>query len=205
MEKQIPQKRTVQSKSFGKRLGDFFFEGGIFARLLILGPLLFIAIKTINWFNPDPQLILYVYQPDSDISVRVNGKFLRDKKISERSGAYQNTYDFSRTKPPYLIEIIKGQQVLWEDDVGAGRFVINATEDRWISAETISYSSSLSSYRAGPPAQFLGKKPLGVYELNNGSEIRRVFAFDEDPPESLSVNSNSSYRTEAVNLSAGYF
>ena len=155
------------------------------------------AVLVFRLLTPDPtQVMVYVYGPEENVFI--DGVPVTRLKKDATSAPFATGFGVTGEKPEYEITIKNGDQVAYRKKVGRGDYMINATTDFWVAAESIMYGAGgmmMKPYGSMNGRHYeISPGGLGAYQLSGTPGVRRPVDFRSDAPTFLSAESPGSRR-----------
>ena len=164
-------------------------------RFFTLSFLVLIGIAACNQ-DTSHKVRLYVY-PDATgkhalfVNDQPTANLHKERGSGPVSGdIYESYYIVKSLEPQFRLEIKTGDTTVYQKSVDPGMYVVNLSGDQLIWFAETAYGRPLESN-----AQFLEQGKLGVYKISQKSG-GVVFAFDQEPPESIRSRRGSAKATD---------
>ena len=142
--------------------------------------------------------VFYILNNQNGYSLRINGKPLSDLQFYKPGlDHFEPSYHTYSPDEYNTISILKENKVIFEKTVSPGSYVINATENHWVSFYEVKYGAPLEA-----DAVSLSKQKMGVYLISYDVEYA-AFGFYSNVPNSMMSQFHTARYRKFIKLQAG--
>jgi hypothetical protein len=145
-----------------------------------------------------PSAVFYILDNQKNYTIEINGLPITNLEFYKPGlDHFEPSFRSYTPSQTYTIAIFKNSKKVFEDTYPSGTYVINATDNQWISVKEVAYGRQL-----GSDAIYIPPQGFGVYLITSTTDYA-AFGFYKNAPTSIPSRRGSIRNSKFVQLRAG--
>jgi hypothetical protein len=150
------------------------------ARLQLTLTFVLLSVCSCSSKPNEPSAVFFVLLDPAGFSVRLDGQPLESLEMYIPGlDRFQPSYRLYSKEDTHRVVVLHQSEVIIDKTVSRGTYVINATANKWVSAQEVAYGREL-----GPDAIWIPPQGLGIYLISWDTNYA-AFGFDSEAPKSM--------------------